>query len=588
MERVEKAIAHYWLQPVVGATIGFLVWCVAEIVKLGSAAETGVIVAFVVFGLVWLSTMTAERWKPSALFSMGLAALLGGLAMLVEARYRLATGDNAYGGGDAALPLWFSGFLMMYLIVPFWLTAQATGRWTVDYRGLHRHAWTLPVQTAIALAFAGLFYGLVALLAALMKIVGLGAFERALQFGAVSLPIWGGATGFAIAVVRSREGIVASAREIAIRLLAALTPLIAGAALLFLVMVLVVGPRPLWETESATTILMAVFSFGLLAANAVIDDRDEDAARSRLLQTSARLLGLALLPLALLAAWSLALRIGQYGLTPDRMIAAIGVTLAIGYGLAYLAALIRRWSDWRAAVRKTNIILALGLIGVLFLMLTPVLDPATWSARHQTQRLLAGKVDAASFDYGALKFDMGRPGKRALERIAAAKDHPQAAEIAAQLARLAETESRWDWTNGLSTSDQAMRRANFKARLVVLPKGAAAPAGLLDHIATDHVLDARTFSDGNRSPIYLLMADGLDPVLVVPDHKIIGAYLRQSDGGFDYRSIDMQSSQWAAVTTALSRGDVAVVPVTQRAFRIGARIVPPAPQDIMDWVTAQP
>ncbi|WP_262423631.1 DUF4153 domain-containing protein [Brevundimonas denitrificans] len=60
----------------------------------------------------------------------------------------------------------------------------------------------------------------------------------------------------------------------------------------------------------------------IILINAAYQDGEPDGAPPVVLQWAARIAGVLLVPLIGLALWGLALRIGQHGLTPERIIAA--------------------------------------------------------------------------------------------------------------------------------------------------------------------------------------------------------------------------------------------------------------------------
>ena len=73
------------------------------------------------------------------------------------------------------------------------------------------------------------------------------------------------------------------------------------------------------------------------------------------------------------------------------------------------------------------------------MLATPILGFNAISARDQVARLKAGKVSVDKFDWAALAFDFGEPGKRALaelQRSANAAIAQRAAEAAKGEGRL--------------------------------------------------------------------------------------------------------------------------------------------------------
>src|SRR5690606_23887481 len=145
-----------------------------------------------------------------------------------------------------------------------------------------------------------------------------------------------------------------------------------------------------------------------------------------------------LVPLVGIAAWGLTLRIGQHGLTPDRIIAvactAVGAIHAAGYALSPL-----RPGDWMQPLERTNITAAVLMVAVVLALFTPLADPQRLSVDNQMDRLASGAVSAEQFDYAFLKFEAGRHGQAALARLARS-DNP---EIARRAREAEAGVSRW-------------------------------------------------------------------------------------------------------------------------------------------------
>src|SRR5690606_16386903 len=111
------------------------------------------------------------------------------------------------------------------------------------------------------------------------------------------------------------------------------------------------------------------------------------------------------------------LRIDQYGLTPDRVLAALLALVALLHGLALVRAVLRRDSAWLSGLRQSNPPLALFAAGLLVLMHVPALSPLQLSATSQYQRLVSDQVPVEQTDLGALRFQLGEPGRRHLHAL---------------------------------------------------------------------------------------------------------------------------------------------------------------------------
>jgi hypothetical protein len=138
-----------------------------------------------------------------------------------------------------------------------------------------------------------------------------------------------------------------------------------------------------------------------------------------MLQSVVMVLCLAILPLTVFAAISMAARISQHGLSPERLWGLVAVAVACSFGLAYLVAVIRgRQAGWRERVRQANLHLAAAVCGVAFILALPIFDFGAISARNQVARLEAAEVTPDKFDYSALRWDFGDAGREALEGLA--------------------------------------------------------------------------------------------------------------------------------------------------------------------------
>jgi hypothetical protein len=151
--------------------------------------------------------------------------------------------------------------------------------------------------------------------------------------------------------------------------------------------------------------------------------------------------------------------------------------LAALYSVVCLAGLLTElnWTGkrWMPFVAPLNTAMALIWVVVLVTLASPLVNPWELSARSQEARLMQGRVKAEEFDFGYLRFSLGKYGDQALERLAAVENHPQAAEIRAGVARARSAVSPWDYANG----DAADAAAETDSEEAVETE---APPGLMD------------------------------------------------------------------------------------------------------------
>lgn len=360
-------------------------------------------------GVLALRWRTLVAWKGvAALVAAGLGA------------YGVWSGDPAARGVDALGPQTFFAiaalvFIGHHLVQPADLERRRIAR----YEAYFDVTWKHGVQGALSLGFTGAFWLLLFLAAALFKLIGVDAIDKLIKHEAFAFPATTVMFAAAVQLTDVRANLVRGVRTVALTLLAWLLPLMALIAAAFLLTLPFTGLEPLWKTKSATAILLVADAFLILLANAAYQDGTETTAA--VLRWAARLAGVLLVPITVLAAYGLSLRIGQYGLSPDRILAAACVLVAAGYAVGYAVAAVRPGA-WMKALEITNIAMAFVVIAVLLALCTPVADPRRLSVGDQMARLHAGKVKPEKFDYEALRFDGGRYGREALRKLTSHRD----------------------------------------------------------------------------------------------------------------------------------------------------------------------
>ena len=321
-------------------------------------------------------------------------------------------------------------------------------RLRIPYPLFFENAWNNVISLAVGALFVGAAWLLLWLWASLFELVNITLFEKVFGSRLFALPFSGLAGGVSLAIIRQQHRIVRSIRDLALALFAVLAPVLAVAGMLFLAALPFTGLTPLWDTGHATGVLLTVAFGSVFLVNAVI----RDGAGGPPPRFMTILLGgqLALAPVfAGLAVYATALRVGQYGFTPERVYALIFGGCAVIWTAAYAYAAIRWRPGWPDAARRYNPVLGCVTALVALATVTPLLDPYQLSARTQVERLVSGRVAPAAFDFGLLKFKLGAPGRAALERIRTDPSLPQRAEIDGLLAIVDEATRYWQWKRDL-------------------------------------------------------------------------------------------------------------------------------------------
>ena len=454
------------------------------------------------FGLaVYLLTEGAGAWlwteQPLAMAAAAFLAV-GGVALafsLERLRWPWAVGFALATGLVVALVGWWNGapkdwggdegwqffasLLAVAIALPLFQASRDRGRFARAPAAVLFHVWTNLILFAAACAFVLAAFLTMLLLGALFQLIGIDLLEELFNDGWPVAMLIGGAFGGAVGLLRDRDSVVGTLQTVVRAIMSVLAPVLATGLVLFVLALLFTGLEPLWEkTKSTTPIVLFCLLGALVLVNAVIGNRRDEEARSPVLRLSAMALVAVMLPLALVAAVSIGKRIGQYGLTPDRLWASVFVLAACVGAILYLVALLRGRASWAEPLRRTNVVLAIGICALALVLALPIVNFGALSARDQIARLERGKVTPDRFDWAAMRFDFGPAGRRALERLA--RSGPAALRTKAAAALNAESR----WAIAATEVTPAKQRRRNPPRLLVTPAGARAPEPLAEAVAT--------------------------------------------------------------------------------------------------------
>ncbi|HET9638791.1 MAG TPA: DUF4153 domain-containing protein [Allosphingosinicella sp.] len=423
--------------------------------RLGAAA------ALSAGGIVFAFSLERPRWLWSVLFGVASGLVVGFVT------YWNGQPDS-WGAGEG----WqlASALLALVIAVPLFQSSRDAGRWNLDYRVVHAHILTNIVLWILAWGFALLTFLLVLLLSELFRLIGLDLLRDLIDTEWFPWPLFGGALGAAIGLLRDRDHIVGTLQRVATAILSVLAPILAAGLVLFVLALPFTGLQPLWDQTRATTPILLVCVVGaVVLINAVVGSgADEDEARPRIVRWAAAALAAVVLPLAIVAAVSTGKRIAQHGFTPDRLWAAVFVAITVAGAAAYLFAVIRGRAGWPARLRTLNVRIAVGICLVALFLAMPIVSFGAISTRDQLARLQSGRIAADKFDWAALRFDFGPSGRRALERLVRSPN----ATIRENARTVLAAKSRYDVRRDIEDYVEAPRD------LLVFPAGAPVSADL--------------------------------------------------------------------------------------------------------------
>jgi len=177
------------------------------------------------------------------------------------------------------------------------------------------------------------------------------------------------------------------------------------------------------------------------------------------------------------------------------------VAIATAYGLAYLSALVRGRGGWARHLRPANLRLALGVCALALLLATPLVSFNLLATRDQLARLEAGAIPPEKFDWAALAYDFGRPGRAALEQLKGAES-PEIRKLANRAESL---RPRIEWLAPTTDED----RARTAEAVRVLPAGRPAPPALIAAVA-----DFRQCTTGDQGCTVILLDSGAEAIVL--------------------------------------------------------------------------
>ena len=405
-----------------------------------------------------------------------LAAVVGAHDVLRHAPQALKVHDGFDPGLDQfaeifPAPVFFAAFLFIAqaLIVAAALERRGDRRPIAAYATYFDVAWKQAVQVVAGAGFTAVFWIVLFLGASLFKLIGLDFLSTLIAHTWFFVPATTLAFAAALHITDVRPQIIGSIKTLILTLLSWLLPLAAVIAAGFLASLPFTGLAPLWATKAATPILLGCSAGLIILLNAGYQDGAPERAVPKAMRAVGSLAAVLIFPMVAIAAYGLALRVGQYGWTKDRVIAAACVLVAACYAGGYLWAALRR-DGWLKPLETCNIATSFVALAVILALFTPVADPARLAAASQTARLESGAVAPEQFDFASLRFDDEGYGVRALQALQAGGE---TAYIKAEAGRVLAQKVR-------ETARAVVELASLGAALEVNPPGRRLPEGFLD------------------------------------------------------------------------------------------------------------
>ena len=467
--------------------------------------------------------------------------------------------------------------------VPFFFIAQSLvlsgvhdQRRVASYGTYFETAWKLGVQLLFSVFFVGALFMVLFMGSALFKLIKLTFLEHLLRQAWFNVPVFFTAFSCAMHITDVRPAIVRGIRTLLLVLMSWILPVAAIIVTGFLCSLPFTGLQALWETRHATSVLLSAVVVLVVLINAAFQNGEAVAGVQTIVRLSTRAACILIFPLTVIGIYALGLRVAQYGWSTDRIIAAACLLVASCYAVGYAWAAYQ-YDTWLRPLAPVNVSAAFLVITVMLALFTPVADPARISVNSQMARLESGKAAVGQFDFRYLRFEGGRYGKDALERLKQWSAGPDAASVRreATLALALADNQRW------SGNKLAAVPISVEENVTAWPASAKLPASFVaqkwEAVADDRKPNCLNSKKGRCDGFMIdITGDGADEVLLIDMNSGDNALMSQSpDGSWgSIGSINYAYARCQPLLDKLKSGDFSVVAPRVRELDVGGQRVP--------------
>ncbi|WP_339775163.1 DUF4153 domain-containing protein [uncultured Methylophaga sp.] len=383
----------------------------------------------------WLFAFYSVMFIWPIMLLLGLDQNNGRAMVKVTLPFALLSGLLGYYIGHQVTPIEhirFNALLFSFVLTMAIATFKAlmySQQWArgerVTYSALFLWSWRNFLTLSLALLFAGSFWLLLMLWAALFKAINIDFFndlfeQRWFYYPAIAL-----ANGFGIIIFRKLTHIIDTITRLQQALIKFLLVLLSLVSLLFLGALPFTGLEPLWESGGSSLILW-MQALILFFVNAVYQDEPDNWPYSVWLHRFIYI-SIAILPVySLISFYGLSLRIDQYGWSLSRFWAYLIWFLLALFAIGYVWGIAKYRDSWTHQLSRTNVAIGLVVLLVMLSVNSPLLDFRKMVVADQLQRLADNKVSVEDFDLSYFRRHLARPGYEGLQTLKAkyGETHP--------------------------------------------------------------------------------------------------------------------------------------------------------------------
>lgn len=451
------------------------------------------------------------------------------------------------------------GFLLPWgvawlIALPMLRARLEVGHWRTPYAALFRSSWRSCLMLAESALFTGVFWLLLLLWAALFNTLGNDFFSTVFSDPRFIYPATTLAFAAATQIIGGSDRFIDGVLDQLLGLMKWLLPLAGIIVIAFSVALIPKLPALISSGERVinSSILLALVAVTLLLFNAAYREGNDDPGYGRWLTQGLRVVPPLLVVIALVALYSLAVRLIDLGLTPARYWGITTAIFAVLYSAGYAYASVRS-GPWLAAVKEVNFLVSVALLAALLVSLTPIADPLRLSVASQLKRAIdARDAESQTSALRFLRFDASERGRGALDAIVrgevSARESTRSAALRQEARQVAALTSKRE----LSKADPAATPARYmswRSRLQVIPSDTALSPSLEEGLRAEFSISASILDPDNNTVAPRLVFVDLDgddtPEALLWAGVPRGEPKRLRDYRI-FRNVDGRWSQWSS------------------------------------------
>jgi hypothetical protein len=478
--------------------------------------------------------------------------------------------EEPYSYSERGSVLGFILALIWLIGLPFLQVRLTTAKWRPEYPRLFSAAWRNTFMLAEAALFTGLFWLLLLLWQELFRMLGLNFFRELFQRPMFIYPVTSLVFGVALHLIGSVERLTNVLLEQLLNVLKWLA-MVAGVLLVVFTLALILKLPGMISSQDRpinAAWLLWLLACLVLLINAAYRDGSVTQPYPRLVGWALRCAIPLTVVIALTAAYAIGIRINRYGFTVERVwacvVALAGLAYAIGYSLAS-----RDKGIWMEGVGRVNVYVAVALICVLMLALTPALSPYRIAAVSQFHLVTFSDKSRENDALRYLRFESGRYGVERLQQLARIKAGESDSMLAQDAQRVLALKQRWE--------GYTQARQDTLDKLKAYPSGTTIDVRLLEKLHDDFASPAARLPyvlDATEHPMGLFLDMNGDDV---QEFILMGAnqsllYQKQGESWQFVGALSpLNYPANADMATQIQSGDFSAEAPRWRELRIGQR-----------------